>query len=850
MRLRAALVVVLACSVSGLSALAGGVEPVPPRRAQQETGDWSDLELWYRQPAQAWNEAMPVGNGRLGAMVFGRTTQERIQLNEDTLWTGGPYDPSRDGGAEALPEIQRLIFAGEYAKAHDLFGRTMMGIPYEQMKYQPLGDLLLDFPGHEAATDYRLELDLDTAIVTVSYRVGDVAFRREIFSSPIDQVIVVRLTADRPAQISFSANLHGARNQAHSNYGTDYFWMDGLPPDGLQLTGKNSDFLGIEGRLRYEARVKAIAEGGITEVDYRTLSVDRADAATLLIAAATSFTNYKDVSGNPAARVEGALEGVLDKPYEQMRRDHIAEHRRLFHRVAIDLGTSAAARLPTDERVRRFREEGEAGGIDREALKRDPDPQLAALYYQFGRYLLISSSRPGTEAANLQGIWNQDSNPSWDSKYTVNINLPMNYWPAEIGNLPELTEPLFDLVSEAAEAGRSVAERHWGARGWVLHQNTDLWRATAPMDGPSWGAWPVGGAWLLFNLWEHYLFEPDREYLERLYPLMRGSVQFFLDILVEHPGYGWLVTAPSSSPENFPLREGNGRFFDEVTGAYLKARTMAAGPTMDMQILRALFGAFAEAAKTLGVDDDLRAEALTARERLAPLQVGRHGQLQEWLEDWDDLEPEHRHLSHLWGLYPGDEINPETTPQFAAAAARTLELRALGGCGWSSSHKTTLWARLLESDRALENFNYLIAEDTLPNLFSLCGRALQVDGNFGATAGIVEMLLQSHDGMIHFIPALPDAWGTGSVRGLRARGGFEVDFNWRDGRLMTATIRSISGRKCRLRGDQPLRVTSGGNEVILDAMDDGVFEFETVAGTVYEVQGGEAAQTPESRSGE
>jgi alpha-L-fucosidase 2 len=847
---------VVSTGALGESPVAGGAAvvslrgPTPGTPSQGTDDEWSDMKLWYRQPAAEWNEALPVGNGRLGAMVFGGTSQERIQLNEDTLWTGGPYDPSREGGAAALPQIQHLIFAGEYAKAHDLFGRTMMGIPYEQMKYQPLGDLLLHFPGHDSVTGYRLELDLDTAVATVTYRVGEVTYRREVFASPVDQVIVVRLTADRPRQISFSANLHGARNQAHSNYGTDYFWMDGLPPDGLQLTGKNSDFLGIEGRLRYEARVRARAEGGITEVDYRTLRVDRADAVTLFIAAATSFNSYKDVSGDPAARVEGALEAALDKPYQQMREEHIVEHRRLFRRVAIDLGTSAAASLPTDERVRRFRRDGEAGGIDAEALRQDADPQLAALYYQFGRYLLISSSRPGTEAANLQGIWNQDSNPWWDSKYTVNINLPMNYWPAEVGNLPELTEPLFDLVEEASEAGRSVAERHWGARGWVLHQNTDLWRATAPMDGPSWGAWPVGGAWLLYNLWEHYVFEPDEDYLESLYPMMRGSVQFFLDILVEHPRYGWLVTVPSNSPENFPLRPGNGRFFDEVTGAYLKARTIAAGPTMDMQILRALFDAFAEASATLGVDDELRELVLDARARLAPPQIGRHGQLQEWLEDWDDLEPEHRHLSHLWGVYPGDEISPETTPELAVAAARALDLRALGGCGWSSSHKMTVWARLLEGDRALENFNYLIAEDTLPNLFSLCGRALQVDGNFGTTAGIVELLLQSQGEMIRFLPSLPEAWATGSVRRLRARGGFEVGFDWRDGRLLTATIRSTRGRPCRIRSDEPLRVTSDGNEVILDAAEDGVFEFATVAGATYQVQQGShpaTAQPPESR---
>jgi alpha-L-fucosidase 2 len=781
--------------------------------------DGNDLVLWYRQPAGEWQEALPVGNGRLGAMVFGNTAEERIQLNEETLWTGGPYDPGRSGGAGALPEIRRLLFAGDYEKAHDLFGRTMMGIPYEQMKYQPLGDLWLTFPGHEEVSEYRRELDLDEAIVRVTYRVGDVTFSREVFSSPVDQVIVVRLSADRPGQISFSANLHGVRNPAHSNYGTDYFRMDGLPPHGLVLTGKNSDYLGIEGRLRYRAQVQAMAEGGETLVDYRTLHVTNADAVTLLIAAATSFVDYQDVSGDPERRVREDLAAVSEKPYDLIRADQIREHRRLFRRVEVDLGSSNAALLPLDERIQRFEEQA--------------DPQLATLYYQFGRYLHITSSRSGTEPANLQGIWNEDSNPWWDSKYTVNVNLPMNYWPVEVGNLAENLAPLLKLVREVSEAGQSVAREHWGARGWVLHQNTDLWRATAPMDGPSWGAWPVGGAWLSTHLWEHYLFHPDEAYLREVYPIIRGSVLFLLDILVEHPEHGWLVTAPSNSPENFPAWEGNGRFFDEVSGLFLKARTITAGPTMDMQIIRALFAGFAEAAEVLGVDEELREEVLSKRALLAPNQIGKHGQLQEWLEDWDEIEPDHRHLSHLWGLFPGNEISPESTPADAAASAVTIQRRGPGGCGWSMGWKVGLWARLLEGNRALDQFRTLIGQRTLPNLFSLCGQALQVDGNFSATAGLAEMLLQSQGGRLRFLPALPDAWPEGSVRGFRARGGFQVDFEWEEAALTSATIHSAFGGPCRIQTHEPLRVTSGGREVRATLVEGNILLFETEAGTTY-----------------
>ena len=777
--------------------------------------------LFFDEPAAQWEQALPVGNGRLGAMVFGDPAEERIQFNEETLWSGGPYDPVVEGAHHALQRIQELLFEGDVPRAHDMFGRTMMGVPYEQMKYQPSGDLYLSFPGHADATDYRRELDLDTGIARTTYSVDGVTYTRDVYASEPDQVIIVHLTADKPGSITFSANMHGVRNTAHSNYGTGYFQMDGIAPDQLRLTGKSSDYLGIEGQMRYEARLVARTDWGRAWVNYRTLHVEGANSATLIIAAATNFVNYKDVSANAAGRVAAVLEAVRDRDEPAIRADHLKEHQQWFRRVQVDFtGEPPLKDLPTDERIARL----EGGG---------QDPSLAALYYQFGRYLLIASSRPGTQPANLQGIWQDRANPSWDSKYTININLPMNYWLADSGNLSEMNQPLWMFAQDVAEAGARTAREHWNADGWVLHQNTDLWRSTTPMDGPSWGAWPVGGAWIMTNLYDHYRFTQDREFLEEMYPVLKGQVEFLLDILVEHPKKGWLVTAPSNSPENFPAWEGNGRFFDEVTGLYLKARTMTVAPTMDMHIIREVFAEFQEAADLLGVDADLAAEAGAASARLVPNQIGKHGQLMEWIEDYDEIEPEHRHLSHLWGLYPGSEITPEKDARIAQAANVSIARRGTGGCGWSYGWKMGLWARLYNPDGLLHEFKHHLTDSSVPNFFSLCGRTLQVDGTFGASAAIAEALVQSHQGFIDLLPALPSEWGTGEASGLKARGGHSLYLAWEGGRLTSATIKAGANGMIRVRAKGLTGMAPMPGGVHHTAVANDSLEFEAEAGKTY-----------------
>jgi alpha-L-fucosidase 2 len=609
--------------------------------------------------------------------------------------------------------------------------------------------------------EYRRELDLDAAIARVTYTVGGVRFVREVFSSPVDQVIVVHLAADKPGQLNFTAAMATPQKAT----------VEAQSPDTLVMGGVNAEAKGIPGALKFQACVRVLTQGGRTTVGKDNVSVSGADSATLLIAAATSYKNYKDVSGDPEALTQAYLAKAVRKPFDTLRRDHIAEHQRLFRRVSLDLSVTEQAKLPTDQRIARF-----ADGND---------PQLAALYFQFGRYLLLSCSRAGGQPATLQGLWNESMTPPWDSKYTININTEMNYWPAEPANLGECTAPLIQMVTELVEPGGRTARVNWGAGGWVCHHNTDLWRATAPIDGPTWGFWPTGGAWLCKNLWDRYDFGGDKQYLAKVYPVMKGAAQFFLDTLVEEPKHKWLVTCPSLSPEN----------------THPGGVSVCAGPTMDSQIIRDLFSNCIHASEILGVDADLRAKLVATRARLAPNQIGKAGQLQEWLEDWDMQAPEiqHRHVSHLYGLYPSAQITPRGTPELAAAVRKSLQMRGDDATGWGVGWRINLWARLLDGDHAYKLLAMLMTPPrTLPNMFDSCP-PFQIDGNFGGCSGIAEMLMQSHASEIELLPALPKAWPSGSVKGLRARGGFEVDIAWQDGKVTSYRIASADRRKVTIR---------------------------------------------------
>ncbi|MBK8511131.1 MAG: glycoside hydrolase family 95 protein [Saprospiraceae bacterium] len=788
-----------------------------------ETGNFNPATLsWYQSPASKWDEALPVGNGRLGAMVFGKNQEERIQLNEETYWSGGPYSTVVKGGYKVLPEIQNLVFKEKYLEAHNLFGRHLMGYPVEQQKYQSLANLHLFFENQDSIDQYKRWLDLETGIAGVSYRSQGVTYHREVFASAPDQFIVIRLTADRPNSISFAANLRGVRNQAHSNYATDYFRMDGFDRDGLILTGKSADYMGIEGKLRYEARIKAVPEGGSMKTDGVDLIIDHANAVTLYFSAATNFVNYKNVNADPHQRMEACFKNVQRKTYHEIYKAALKDYQNYFNRVSLTLPVTENSFLPTPDRIRK--------------IQTAPDPALSALSYQFGRYLMIASSRAGTQPANLQGIWNDDMNPAWDSKYTTNINTEMNYWPVESSNLSECAEPLITMIKELSDQGRQVARQHYGAKGWVFHQNTDLWRVAAPMDGPTWGTFTVGGAWLCTHLWEHYQYTMDVNYLNQIYSTLEGSVRFFMDFLVPHPNGKWLVTNPSTSPENFPDGGGNKPYFDEVTAGFREGTTICAGSSIDMQILYDLFGYYIEASTILGKKNSFIQEVKVAREKLVPPQIGKDGSLQEWADDWTSLEKNHRHFSHMYGLYPGKVLYDKKNLALIGAYKKVLEERGDGSAGWSRAWKMALWARLGDGNRANKIYKGLLKDQTCTSLFSICSRAMQVDGSFGTTAAITEMLIQSQDGSIRLLPALPDEWNDGQYKGVCARGGFELDYAWKDRQITHLVIKSKAGGLCRMEDKPNLKISSEGHRIEFNRTTGGSVEFNTDKGHIYIIE--------------